>query len=255
MRKLRNIPYLPGWITVIVIGLWALFPTYAYVRLIPGVIAGVIIAYLLLALLGRKKPKAAKVLRIILTTVLIIGFLIVSITGGLILHAGAPKTEPQCDYIIVLGAQVRRSGPSANLQERIDRAYDYLIAHPDTIAIVSGGQGSDEPMSEAQSMFDSLTAKGIDPSRIWMEDQATSTWENLKFSLDIIEEKTGFRPDSVGVVSSEYHLFRTCMQAAHRGLKLEGIPSKTGSFDRWLNYFIREIAGVWHYLILGGLYT
>lgn len=255
MKTLQKIPCLPGWVATCGLALLALIPTYGYVRLIPAVLCAIVTAYLLLALLGKSKPKAAKVLRIMLSVVVVIGTLIVSVTGGLILHAGASKSDPACDYIVVLGAQVRSGGPSANLQERIDRAYEYLTAHPDTVAIVSGGKGDDEPISEAQCMYDTLTAMGIDPNRVWMEDQATSTWENLKFSLDIIEEKTGSRPNTIGVVSSEYHLFRTAMQAADRGLCIQGIPSRTGSFDRWLNYFIREIAGVWHYLILGGLYT
>ena len=75
---------------------------------------------------------------------------------------------------------------------------------------------------------------------------------NCTFSLDIIEAKTGSRPNTLGVVSSEYHLFRTGLQARELKLDIIGIPAKTGSFDRWLHYFVREIAGVWHYLLLGG---
>ena len=104
-------------------------------------------------------------------------------------------------------------------------------------------------------MFQELTAMGIDPERIWIEDRATSTWENLKFSLDIIEEKTGSRPDSIGVVSSEYHLLRVGIQARDRGLAVLGIPARTENPLRWLHYFVREVAGVWHYFILGGQYT
>ena len=72
---------------------------------------------------------------------------------------------------------------------------------------------------------------------------------------DIIQSITGSRPASVGVVSSEYHLFRTGLQAKAYGLEIVGIPAKTGSFDRWLHYFVREIAGVWHYILLGGHHT
>lgn len=255
MKKLRKIPYLPCWLAAIFVGLWVFFPTYAYNRLIPLTLSAIITCFGLIALLGRRQPKAARVLGIIVTVILIVGFLMVSITGILILNTAFSEPEEHCEYIVVLGAQVKSYGPSASLQERIDRAYEYLIQHPDTVAIVTGGKGSDEPISEAQCMFDELTAMGIDESRIWMEDQATSTWENLKFSLDMIEEKTGVRPNSIGVVSSEYHLFRTAMQAADRGLEVVGIPAKTAAFDRFLHYFLREIAGVWHYIILGGLYT
>ncbi len=255
MKKLPHIPCLPGWLTALGIGLFALIPTYPYVRLVPAVLSLVIAAYCVLALLGRKNPEFTHILRSIFTTLVIVGSIIVTVTGGFIFHAGLGTPGAQCDYIVVLGAQVRDSGPSATLWERISKAYEYLTAHPGTIAIVSGGQGADEPMTEAQSMFDALVSMGIDPDRVWMEDRATSTWENLKFSLDIIEEKTGIRPDTIGVVSNEFHLFRTSMQARDNGVEIIGIPAKTGSFDRWLHYFIREIAGVWHYLILGGQYA
>lgn len=254
MKKLHQIPYLPVWIATLVFILLALLPTYAYVRLIPAMLAVVVGLYGLLALLGRKKPGLAHALRSILTTILLVGVTLVSVTGVCILRAGATQPENTCEYIVVLGAQVRNSGPSMSLKERIDGAYDYLTAHPDTIAIVTGGKGDDEPISEARCMFEELTARGIAPERVWMEERATSTWENLKFSMDIIQERTGVRPASIGVVSSEYHLFRVCLQARERGLQIHGIPAKTTNPVRWLHYFVREIAGVWHYLILGGQY-
>ena len=255
MKKLRNIPCLPGWISAIVIGSWALFPTYAYVRLVPLAVSLVIVCYCLLRLLGRKKPEAARILRALFTTGVILGMTLVCVTGALILHDCFKAPAADCEYIVVLGAQVRDDGPSMSLRERINAAYDYLTAHPDTIAIVTGGKGSDEAMSEAACMWEELTAMGIPAERIWMEDQATSTWENLTYSLDIIEENTGSRPDSLGVVSSEYHLFRTALQAEKWGLEIRGIPAKTGSFDRFVHYFIREIFGVWHYILLGGQYS
>ena len=104
-------------------------------------------------------------------------------------------------------------------------------------------------------MFEGLTARGIDPSRLWLEDKATSTWENLHFTLDLIEEKTGNRPLSIGLVSSEYHLFRAGLFAKECGVEAIGIPAATSWFSIKLNYFMREAAGVWHYLILGGQYN
>ena len=103
-------------------------------------------------------------------------------------------------------------------------------------------------------MFEQLTARGIDPERLWLEDQATSTWENLNFSLALIEEKTGNRPATIGLISSEYHLFRAGLFAADCGVKAVGIPAATSWVSIRVNYFLREVAGVWHYLILGGQY-
>ena len=253
MKEKKKNPRRLWWITAAVLVLLGLLvPTYFYVRLLPILAAAVISGYCLISGLKQKKPKAARVLRCLFTGLVVSGVLVCAVTGGFILKgAGALPTE-DLPYIVVLGAQVRNSGPSASLQERIDTAYEYLTAHPSTVCIVSGGQGSDEPMSEAQCMYECLVNMGIPPERVIKEEQATSTWGNLTFSLDIIEAETGSRPASVGVVSSEYHLFRTGLQAKELDLEVIGIPAKTGSFDRWLHYFVREIAGVWHYLLLGG---
>lgn len=248
----KKIPCLAGWVTAGVFLALGLLPTYLFVRLVPVGMAMVIACYCGLSLLKQKNPQAAHVLRSLLTSGIILGALVFIITGGFILQASADEPEEDLPYIVVLGAQVRTTGPSASLQERIDTAYEYLSQHPNTVAIVSGGQGSDEPISEAQSMFECLVANGIAPERILMEDRSASTWGNLTNSLDIIEAKTGSRPSSIGVVSSEYHLFRTGLQAKEHGLQIIGIPAKTGSFDRFLHYFIREICGVWYYLLFGG---
>ena len=252
MKTKRKIPCLPGFMIAGGIGSLGLLPTYFYVRLLPIMVAAVILGYCLLSLWGQKKPEAAHVVRSLLTTAVILAVLVFTVTGALILQAGAGQAQAECPYIVVLGAKVWEYGPSPTLKERIDAAWEYLNAHPDTVAIVSGGQGDDEPMSEAKCMYDELVDMGIDPHRILIEDQATSTWGNLTYSLDIIEEQTGSRPDTLGVVSNEFHLFRTGLQAEEYGLTVQGIPARTGSFDRWLHYFVREIAGVWHYILLGG---
>ena len=87
-----------------------------------------------------------------------------------------------------------------------------------------------------------------------MEDKATSTWENLNFALDLIEEKTGERPTKLGILSSEYHLFRAKLFAKECGVEPVGIPARTSRLSQKVNHFMREVAGVWHYLILGGNY-
>lgn len=253
MKEKQERPCLIWWIIAgVLMSLGLLVPTYFYVRLLPVLVSLVIAGYCSLFYFAKKYPKVIRVLRWVLTGGVILGLLVFIVTGSLILQTGSDVPEEDLPYIVVLGAQVRDTGPSESLQERIDTAYAYLLAHPNTVAIVSGGQGSDEPMSEAQCMYDCLVQMGISPERVIKEEQATSTWGNLTFSLDIIEAQSGSRPTSLGVVSSEYHLFRTGLQAREYGLEVIGIPAKTGSFDRFLHYFVREIAGVWHYILLGG---
>lgn len=217
-------------------------------------LAGLLICYFLIGILTRHHIVTGKVLRTILSCLLCFGILIFLGTEIIILNASKGSPETDCPYIVVLGAKVNGTSPSLSLSDRIRAAENYLKAHPDTIAVLSGGQGPDEGIPEAECMFNELTKRGIAPERLWLEPRSTSTWENLNFSLDIIEEKTGIRPDSIGLLSSEYHLFRAGLFAKDCGVEAIGIPAATSWPSIRLNYFLREAAGVWHYILLGGQY-
>lgn len=247
------------WLTMIPLALFGLIfafvlPGYSFSALVCFAIIGVLLFYNVMNLLKEKFPKTTKALRRIFTICLCIGLTVVLITECFIIEASFGDPKESCEYVVVLGAKVRYDGPSVSLQNRIDAAYDYLTEHPDVIAVVSGGQGPDEPMSEAKCMRDELVEMGIDESRIWMEDEAASTWGNLQLSLNLIEEKTGTRPEKIGLLSSEYHLFRASMLAKDCGVDTVGIPARTSLFSQAVNHFMREVAGVWHYILLGGQY-
>ena len=93
---------------------------------------------------------------------------------------------------------------------------------------------------------------GIDGSRIWMEDQATSTIENFRYSVALIEEKTGAIPETVTVLSNEFHLFRAGMMAEDCGLEADFIAAPTSKPLIRISYTIREIFALWKYLLVGG---
>lgn len=252
--KLRNIS--PGWwfaLALFVLGFFvytgiAGFYFSAYILWGCGAL---VLCYQLLGLLKKKHPKSAGFLKRTLTACLVLGLSVATLTGTFVWQGSLGETRQICRYMVVLGAGVNGSTPSMILSERIDAAYDYLTEHPYVTCIVSGGQGPNEDISEAQCMYDHLTQRGIDPQRIWMEDKSTSTSENIRFSLDLIEEKTGSRPASLGILSSEFHLFRAGLLAEDQGIISIGIPAQTRWVALRINYFLREILGVWHYIILG----
>ena len=229
-------------------------PGYSFTALVCLCLIGVILFYTLMPLLGVRFPAFAAVATRCFTVVLILGLLVCAVTEAIIIKASFGDPEEPVDYIVVLGAKVRLDGPSVSLQDRIDAAFTYLAIHPEVIAVVSGGQGEDEHMTEAQCMYSELTARGSEPERVWQEPNAASTWENIQFSLNLVEEKTGQRPEKLGVLSSEYHLFRASLFAKACDVEFVGIPAQTSVWSQKLNHFMREVAGVWHYLILGGRY-
>lgn len=224
---------------------------YSFTALVCLGIMCVILFYSFMPLVGRVFPRFARVSTIVVSVALLCGLALFSFTEYHILRASAGSPGEEAEYLVVLGAKVREDGPSVSLWDRINTAADYLKEHEDVIAIVSGGMGEDEPITEAQCMHDELVKLGIDEERIWMEDKATSTDENMRFSLDLIEEKTGSRPEKLAILSSEYHLYRTSLMAKKLGVDFVGVPAKTTHLSQLINHAMREVAGVWHFYIFG----
>lgn len=144
------------------------------------------------------------------------------------------------DYLIVLGAQVRENGPSAVLQYRLDAALSYMQENPETICIVSGGQGVNEPFSEAKGMSDYLISHGILSERIILEDTSRNTVENIRNSKALIRNFDG----SVGIVTNNFHVFRAVGIAKAQGLgDVYGISAY--SHPLYLpNNVLRECCGI-----------
>ena len=253
MKKIETVLF---WLFVSSLVIFAFFmygfPGHSFLAYTALGIVALLLCYKLLKLLSKHRPKAARILRICLSLCLCLVLLAAAVTFGFIASASSGESDATCEYVIVLGAGVNGTVPSLILSERIQRAYNYLTANPDVICVVSGGQGPGEDITEAKCMYDSLTAKGIDPARIWQEDKSTSTRENIRFSLDVIEAKTGTRPTSAAVVSNEFHLFRAGLFAREQNLEMSGIPARTDWLSLRVNYFLREIVAVWYYILLGG---
>ncbi len=144
--------------------------------------------------------------------------------------------------VIVLGCQIRGSVPSMSLVQRANAAVKYLNEHPDAVAIAAGGQGPDENLSEGQCIYNLMTEKGIDGSRIIIEDKSTSTDENIANSKRIIDEK-GLSRD-VAIATNEYHEYRASMICKKNGLNASSIPAPSSPKGK-PTFFTREVFGVW----------
>lgn len=160
---------------------------------------------------GRKRWPYRVLLILLGLALLLFGVLQIVIA----VHDGG-RIAGQPDLMMVFGCQVRRDGPSILLRDRLDTALDYLEDHPDLPVLVTGGKGDNEHLSEAQAMEDYLVERGIDESRITMEDRSFNTRENLLFSREILEEQ-GNDPGEMNIlaVSNGFHLARIEM-LAHR---------------------------------------
>ena len=207
----------------------------------------IILAFLFRSGIIAKLPMLVK---IIAGGIVTLGVIFVIVTQCMVLTGFRNNPSANLDYIIVLGSQVKPSGPAVVTRMRLDRAYEYAVENPETVIIVSGGQGSNEPASEASVMKDYLVGRGIDESRILMEDQSTNTSENLQFSSELYEDVSGSR---VGIVSSNFHIFRALAIAKKCGYTdVTGIPAD--SVMLYLpNNMIRESVGIMKDFLMGNI--
>ncbi len=168
---------------------------------------------------------------------------------GTIIYYSSKEAEPNRDYLIVLGAQVRGTTVSKSLKKRLDTATEYLLHNPNTMVIVSGGQGYGEDISEAEAMKKYLMTKGIEEQRIMMEDQSTNTDENIRFSKELLRDQNA----TVAIVTNGFHVFRSVSIARKQGLtSVQGLAAPTDQILN-LNYYIREAFGVLKDFVFGNL--
>ena len=177
-----------------------------------------------------------KWLRIAICIIIIVGIAIFTTMECMIISKMNSKAADDADYIVVLGAQVRGERITKSLAKRLDAAYDYLIENEDTKVICTGGQGAGEDISEAFAEKRYLMKKGIAEDRIIMEDKSTSTYENLKFTLEIIGDKDA----KIAIVTNNFHVYRAVLLGKYVGFKnVDGIAGDSDN-RLLLNYMVRE---------------
>lgn len=166
------------------------------------------------------------------------GVLLFLVMEGLIASQMFARGEQGMDYLLVLGAQVRGDKVSRALEDRLKTAKQYLEENPDTRAILSGGQGPGENLTEAQAMYDWLTKRGIDGDRLICEDRSTSTWENMVYSKAMVPEDAA--DITIGMVTNNFHVYRSVMLARCSGFeKACGIAAESHSLMQ-LHFLVRE---------------
>lgn len=168
----------------------------------------------------------------------------------------------KCDFIIVHGAGlIKGQWVTPLLAHRLDKAVEvYEWSNRRAKLIVSGGQGADELISEAAAMRNYLTEVGVPESDILLEDQSTTTRENIQLSKQLIEQTwTESKRPRVLFVTNDYHVFRTSIYARQARLRAEGVGCQTALY--YLpSAFIREYIALmveyrisWLVLIIGWL--
>ena len=235
------------WVPIVILLVLAAFFQFAMIgyRFLPvcfGGAAALILCYMLLRLLSVKHKKAASALRAFLNVCVVIGFLAVFVTEGYVVaeRINARPGETPERYAVVLGAGVNGTVPSRALRVRLDTALKFANENPDAVLVLSGGQGAGEDISEARCMFTWLTDRGVDASRLVLEDRSTRR----------VLAELGAENENVTVITGGYHIARARLMAADLGY-----PSTTAraAYSGYpvleLNYYLREVPAIWWYLL------
>lgn len=220
----------------------------------------------------RKLPLWMPVSAVTLVTAALVIFCVVEAHVFL----GAARSDvANLDYVIVLGAKVKEEGISNSLKQRLDKAIEYSQDNPGTVLILSGGQGDDEPRSEAQVMYEYLLYNGVPEAQMILETASTSTVENIAYSKLLIQRaeeakrlqaslevrvaapgpymQVEEKPVQIGVLTSNFHVYRARKIAQKWGIpQIYGISAKSD----WILFphlCVRECAAILKDKLMGNM--
>jgi uncharacterized SAM-binding protein YcdF (DUF218 family) len=239
-------------IIAIIFLVWFIAPIILYRVINPGNVLGILICLYFIFRFGfcksYRKVRSAfhskKITKLIWNVanlcMVLFAVYAVGISGLMVYYSTIPPVEGST--AVVLGAQVRNGKASALLQQRIDAGEQYLNSNKNSVAVVTGGQGDDEAMSEAKCMYDNMTADGIKSDRIYMEDKAWNTYENIKFSYNIIKENNLNK--NLAIVTDSYHQLRARLIAYKQNIntKIGAVNTHNNKIGiiNYPTYFVRE---------------
>ena len=188
---------------------------------------------------GRRYPRWRKgLLALVLAGVLTFGVLF-----GMVMSGARDQVSGDPQIMIVLGCQVKPWGPSILLRDRLDEALDYWEDHPDILVVVSGGQGPDEPSTEARAMADYLMEQGVPEGQIFLEETSHNTVQNLRNTKALLEERGYDTAQDIVVVSNGFHLTRVRMlfeRVWDGGDNLSTLAAPSSHTPSRLKMYVRE---------------
>ncbi|MGH4052724.1 MAG: YdcF family protein [Clostridium sp.] len=154
-----------------------------------------------------------------------LGIVSVVIIESLIIQSAIVKNKQKSDYLVILGAGLRGEVPSTALFQRLYTSLEYIKINPNVKIVVTGGKGSGESITEAEAMKRFLIKHGVSEDLILKEEKSTNTFENMKFTSDIVNKLEKKDNIKVTIVTNNFHVLRAKFLAQRQGLKAYGFPA------------------------------
>ena len=174
-----------------------------------------------------------------------------SVFAAVCVCSAVPYAAEPSDCIVVLGAHVWEDGRLSDaLRCRCERALEAWNDGLAPIIIACGGQGRDEPSTEAVAIRDWLAANGVPETAVLMDETSVNTRQNLEHARAIMAEN-GL--STAAVCTNSYHLRRALWIARDVGLRASGLAARSLTTPMgvarnylretcsWILYFIRSL--------------
>ncbi|MGG7162855.1 YdcF family protein [Clostridium ihumii] len=174
---------------------------------------------------------------------LIIFLIVFIVLEGFIIYFSTLKDTTTSDYIVILGAGLKNDKPSLTLKRRLDAVIQLTkTSNESSKIILSGGQGPDEDISEAEAMKIYLLNNGISSNKIILENKSTNTFENFKFSRNMIQKDSNmnFSDIKIKIITSNFHAFRSSILANRNGYNNVTFYNSPTPLILEPNFFTRE---------------
>lgn len=218
--------------------------------LISAVLCGFV--FFMLRFIQKNQWNLPIVIRYIILCIIVISLGLFIWVEGRILLQSRDKTYETTEYVVVLGARVRGTVPSLALYQRLEIAEEFLKTNPDAIGILSGGQGEGEDITEAEAMKRYLIEQGIEEDRLIIEEASKNTYENITFSLALIEQKS-LENTKISIVTSDFHIYRARQLALEEGaIYVQGLGAPVHPRLK-INFYVREFFAVINEVLRGNM--
>ncbi len=179
-----------------------------------------------------------------LRCVIIAGVCMYLLLTGYVLSFAHSTVDYSENVIIVLGCGLNSDGtPGPTLTKRLDGCVTYLKNNPDCYVAVSGGYSRFNNMTEGRAMKKYLTEKGVNETKILVDEKATNTRENFKNIYDLLKSEN-ISAHNICYVTNSFHVYRAGVYARREGFSNVKAVSTDTDYAIFIPAVLREVIGV-----------
>lgn len=170
---------------------------------------------------------------IVLSPLLINLYVILNTTSNIIIKEEYQQLK-DVDYILILGASVRRERPSPMLEDRLKKAIELYNINTQNKILVTGDH-TKEDYDEVTIMKNYLLENNIPEEKIIMDPAGVSTYDS------IFRVQKQLKAKKIIIVSQKYHLYRALYIANSLGIEAYGVPADDIKYKGATYREVREI--------------